>query len=216
LIRTSLTSVSSISSFSLIDTFSVNPGLRGTFPWLSTIAANYDQYCLNSLSLEYVNAAPATRQGFIYMVPDYDVYDGAPSTPQGAMNQMGSKSMPVWTSGSISLVMGAAMSVGPRRFIRQAASSRDQSLTDVAKIHVFYSDLTSTDALPGQLWINYDVTLFAPQMIPSTLVNRSSINFDSTAKSVFVSAGFPVEPFLPWACGCYHECIEEFHCRPNL
>jgi hypothetical protein len=136
------------------------------------------------MSFQYVNAAPATRQGFMYMVPDYDVYDAAPSTPQGAMNQMGSVSTPIWSSVSMPLRIQAAMAIGPRRFIRQVASGRDQSLCDVALVHIFYSDLSSTDPLPGQVWVDYDIELFAPQMIPSVVTARTVTEFDDVTSTL--------------------------------
>jgi hypothetical protein len=120
----------------------------------------------------------------MYMVPDYDVYDAAPSTPQGAMNQMGSVSTPIWSSVNMPLRIQAAMAIGPRRFIRQVASGRDQSLCDVALVHIFYSDLSSTDPLPGQVWVDYDIELFAPQMIPSVVTARTVTEFDNLNATV--------------------------------
>jgi hypothetical protein len=113
------------------------------------------------------------------MVPDYDVYDGPPTTPQGAMNQMGSVSTPIWQSCSCQIRPQAAMALGPRRFVRQADSGRDLTVTDCGKLHVFYSDLDSSNALPGQIWVNYSITLFAPQKIPQQVQTRKVTKFNN-------------------------------------
>jgi hypothetical protein len=95
--------------------------------------------------------------------------------------------------------MGAAMSVGPRRFVRQGFSARDQSLTDVAKVHTFYSDISDTEALPGQIWVSYDITLYAPQMVPAVLQGRDVTQpvegdtvFTATSNGTFPLVALPL------------------------
>lgn len=167
LIKANLSGPIAVSTFQRVQTIDVNPGLVASFPWLSTIARNYDQYAVNSCCYEYVNAAPATKQAMVYMVPDYDVTDAPPASALEAMNQMGSISTPVWIGCKMALRIPAAMSIGPRRFIRQGVTNRSLILTDVAKVHVFISDTINTDAIAGQIWVDYDITFFAPQMIPA-------------------------------------------------
>lgn len=65
------------------------------------------------MKLCYVNAAPATREGMIYIVPDFDVYDGVPDTSIEAMNQLNARSGPIWSCLEVPVNKQALMSVGP-------------------------------------------------------------------------------------------------------
>ena len=54
-------------------------------------------------------------------------------------------------------------------------------LTDVAKIHLCYSDSPDTTSIPGQLWVNYRIKLYVPQMVPAI---RSTVGFSSTGEHI--------------------------------
>lgn len=147
----------------------INPGLSDSFPWLSTLAANYDQYEVHRIHYEYVPGLSASTTGFMYMVPDYDVTDTEPLGIQQLANQMGAVSTPVWSPINMQVRKKAAMSVGPRRFIRQANTASDNRLSDVAVVRLASSGLTGglADVLPCQVWVSYEITLSAPQILVS-------------------------------------------------
>jgi len=153
-------------NFQRLNSVNVNPGLDSAFPWLSTIAANYDQYEVHHIGYEYVPGLSAVTTGFFYSVPDYDVTDAYPLTPQQALNQLGTSSVAVWKEDSIRLRVPAAMAVGPRRFIRQANTMNDNRLSDVAVMHFFVSGFES-EFLTAQVWVEYDISLYAPQITVS-------------------------------------------------
>lgn len=60
-------------------TFEINPGLVQTFPWLSAIANNYEQWTPNGIVFEYKSTssdyAATTALGSIIMATDYDALD---------------------------------------------------------------------------------------------------------------------------------------------
>lgn len=166
-----------VSSFNLTNTYFINPGLPKTFRWLSTLAQNFDQYVVHSMNVEYVNMAAATTRGMVFMVYDYDVTDAAPMLDSDMMNQYGACSGPVWAPLKMQLDPKSAMSLGPRRFIRTQSGDRAVATCDIAKLHVGFE----TDAISvplGQLWIEYDITLFVPQVRPTASlqsIDRKSV-----------------------------------------
>jgi hypothetical protein len=179
--------------FSVTNTFYLNPGLRDSFPWLSTLAQNFDQYMVHSLQIDYVNSAAATLSGFIYMVYDYDVDDGVPTTAQEMMNQLGAVSCPLWQPVSMKCVPKAAMSLGPRRFIRTVMTDRELVTTDVAKLHMgFAAGSGATGVTLGQVWVSYDISLLVPQIRPTdslpsrkhTLIKHTSPSATSLSNNV--------------------------------
>ena len=58
--------------------FAVNPGVSGTFPWLSQIAQNYESYVFDKLEFEYQNAVGSTAIGTVMLAVDYDASDPPP------------------------------------------------------------------------------------------------------------------------------------------
>lgn len=166
-------------------TFEINPGKPQSFPWLSTIARNYDQYSVESLRVHYINSAPATRQGFIYMVPDFDVSDARPQSSTEMMNQLNAVSTPVWTSVSTTINKDAMMALGPRRFLSSQVKDNDQRASDVCKIHV-YNNVASSEPLNGQIWLEYKITLYAPQITSSLSPAATKSSHTDTSLSTYV------------------------------
>lgn len=184
-----LPSVAGNPTFKIQDTLAINPGNPLCFPWLSTIAKNYEQYSVGEMRFEYVNSAAATTSGFLYMVADYDVYDSIPQTAQEMMNQYKAVSTPVWAGISMPINPRAAMGLGTRRWVRPGGlvSARDLSLTDVGKVHIASDQAPAVASLGltnqasvtiGQLWISYAITFYTPQTVPSVRMTRSVAALD--------------------------------------
>jgi len=164
--------------FVLAKTYALQPGLQRSFPWLSAIAQRYDQYKVHSLIYEYVNTSSAVRDGMIMMSPDYDAYDPAPENAREALSRLGARSGPVWQAFSLDLAVGAANALGKRRFTRKVRSARDLVVTDVGNMHICVDGLTTTTALSGQIWVNYDFEFFAPQYEPDTASAKDTATYE--------------------------------------
>lgn len=70
--------------------FEINPGNSSTFPWVSPIALQYEQYKPLGMIFEFKATASelstSTNLGSVMMATDYDVSDGAYATKQQMMN----------------------------------------------------------------------------------------------------------------------------------
>lgn len=69
-----------------VNSYTVQPGLSSTFPWLSKVAQLYERYRVENIEFYYkprVSAfAVAGQSGKVMMACDYDVLEAAPSTIQ--------------------------------------------------------------------------------------------------------------------------------------
>jgi len=66
--------------------YPINPGQASTFPWLSTIAKQYEKYVIERLAFIYKKEvseyATAGQTGKVIMSVDYDAADAPPATKQ--------------------------------------------------------------------------------------------------------------------------------------
>jgi len=85
-----------------VSQYSINPGLFGTFPWLSKIAGRYEQYKFESIRFEFVSSKPSTAAGRVTLAYDYDASDSAPTTKQQILSYRDFSTDSIWKSSSCS------------------------------------------------------------------------------------------------------------------
>lgn len=152
-----------------INKYPINPGLFSSFPWLCSIASQFDQWkpngmvvCVNSLSSSY---SGTSSLGTVVIATDYDVLD------EPYANKIEMENSQFATSGNTAMSL-----IHP---IECLASQRSQPL-----YYTRTTDVTSTDSLRffdlgnvyvatagcsanqvvGELWISYDFTFYKPQL----------------------------------------------------
>jgi len=73
-------------NFQNIYTLPCNPGQSSTFPWLNTIAKNYEKYCFRELTFffkpEVTEYTVNVNTGKVILSADYDASDAPPATKQ--------------------------------------------------------------------------------------------------------------------------------------
>lgn len=185
-----IASISNTNSFAATK-YTINPGLSGTFPWLSIQAAQWQQYRFHRLRFRYVTRAPTSESGSLILSPDYNVSDATPSTEQAASNTMDAVEDAVWKSLTCTLDPRAMFPLGPRKQIRQGNVSGDLTTYDAGKIFVCTVG-SSTNAI-GKLWVDYDVELFVPQTSGSgTATSSSSFYARASALALTTTVAAPV------------------------
>jgi hypothetical protein len=78
--------------------YTVNAMASTTFPWLATIAKNYDMYRFKRLRFVYVPMCPTSTSGRTAIIYDPDSADPLPLDPPGLSNMSCSAEGPVWGS----------------------------------------------------------------------------------------------------------------------
>lgn len=142
-----------------VKSYAINPAQSTTFPWLSSLARNFDQYRIKTLVVRFESAAPATENGRVFMAFDYDPQDPPPSSKGEFMSYRGATSDAVWTSGSVSLT---GPRLGKAFYTRPGQVVGDVRLFDAANLLVSTSGV-SNGLLCGELYIDYTMELVNPQ-----------------------------------------------------
>lgn len=160
----------------------LNPGIIATFPWLSTIAQNYETYMFRKVKLCYYTRTGSTTAGSVVMAPDYDAADSSPPTEQIMSTYSDVVEDAPWKNIDCSLRPGAMHPDGKRKFIRTEAlaNNLDIKTYDAANLYVFTVDSTAAAAW-GKVWIEYDVVLHTPQSLTSLPVGLAGGRFSGQA-----------------------------------
>lgn len=183
--RELITSVTGSTTFTAANTFSINPGLVASFPWLSTQAAGWEQYKFHKLKYCYYTRCATSVPGSVLLVPDYDAADTAPLTEQIASSYRDVVEEVPWVE-EFSCVLDPAAMAEPanRKYIRTGplASNLDVKTYDAGNLFLCTVDGTAVNW--GKLWVEYDVELFVPQLPPSGLANNSGSLVNSSGTGV--------------------------------
>jgi hypothetical protein len=167
--------------------YPINPGLNSTFPWLSTLAQNFEEYKFNGLLFEYVSMSAdwnGSNQsiGAVVMSTDYDSSDLDFSSRQ----QMENADYADSTRANESLLHPCECSPVERPtevgYVRIGAvpSSADVKMYDLGKFQIAVDGFHDSTTVVGELWVSYDITLFKKQ-INSTL--NWALSYNTTLAS---------------------------------
>lgn len=172
--REFLQDVTGSTAFTLSN-FSINPGQSSTFPFLSLIAANFEQYEFLGLVYEFKTTSATavsstnTALGVVVMSTNYDVQDPNFSSKQ----QM--EAYQYTTSSVPSCSMIHPVECNPRMntlsnmYIRTGSvpSGADQRFYDLGNFQIATVGMQAAATI-GELWVSYSVRLLRPK-IPTPL-----------------------------------------------
>jgi len=161
-----------------IQGFSINPGLEGTFPWLSIIAQNFEVYELLGLVFEYkatsaiaVNSTN-TALGTVILSTEYDSIN----PPFASKQEMEAHEFTVATSPAESVIHGVEcaprMGVLDKAYLRSSTppEGTDIRMYDKGTFYIATQGMQAASVI-GELWVSYHVRLLQPQLVyqPSAL-----------------------------------------------
>lgn len=177
-----------------VGTLQINPGLKSSFPWLSTVSRSWEKYKFHKLHFEYsplVTQYAANASGRIMLLADYDALDSPPQSKQTMLDsEPVAKCVPA---------KSCVLRLNPRelndevdwRFIRKGSipPSADLRLYDVGQLYIGRAD-SPTEARCGELWVDYDVEfsvavteheeLLTPRNVLAGYGKRNGWNTDSS------------------------------------
>jgi len=152
-----------------IQTLSINPGLPGIFPWLSSIARNYENYHFKKLVFSFQTQAPTTTPGTFMIAVDYDARDTAPTNKQTMMSYQSSVRTAPWQEVS-HVSTPSNLSKYKSYFVRTGPAP---SNTDIKTYDTGFAAIASqgvpADLDIGEIYIDYVVTFYTPQYLPTTV-----------------------------------------------
>jgi len=149
--------------------FSINPGLPGLFPWLSSFARSFESYKFNSLSFEWRTTSPTSSSGKVILSVDWDASDSTPASKIEQMQERTKADGVSWMSFKLNCDRADLLKL-PQRYIRTGSvSSTDVKLYDVGNfIAATVMGATNT----GELHVEYDVELITPNPTPAPVSGK--------------------------------------------
>lgn len=171
--REFISDISGSTAFTLTQ-FPINPGLGTTFPWLSSVASNYEEYAIRGMVFEFKSTSADalnstnTALGTVIMCTNYNVL----RAPCGSKIEMENHEYTTSTKPSESCVHPIECAVGenPLRVLYTrtgAIGTGDQRMYDLGLFQIATVGMQAA-AVIGELWCTYDIELLKP-MLPSAL-----------------------------------------------
>jgi len=162
--------ISGSTAFTLTS-YPINPGLGSLFPWLSLCAAQFEEYELLGMLVEYKSTSAValnstnTALGTVVMATNYDTYDTLFSNKQ----QM--EAYEFSTSAAPSQSMLHPIECKPKanvlgnKFVRlgNVPSGADQRFYDVGNFQLATVGMQAASVI-GELWVTYHVRFHKPKL----------------------------------------------------
>lgn len=170
--REYLGDVLSTTSFA-VQSFPLNAGLVATFPWLGTIAGNWEQYCIRGMVFEYrtisatsLTSGSSTGMGAVIMATAYDSVNPNFSTKAQMENHEYSTS--AVPSKTFMHPIECARGETPVNclYVRTGSpvSGTDLRLYDLGNFQIATQGMPHAGDAIGELWVTYDIELLKPQL----------------------------------------------------
>jgi len=170
--REYLGDINATTTFTL-QSFNINPGLRTTFPWLSSVAQSFEQYRIQGMIFEFkslasdavLSTSTSSALGSVIMATQYDALDTAFTSKFNMENyQFACSSKP-----SISFIHPIECARNQTSiselYIRNGAVSGDLRLYDLGVFNIATVGMQASSGVCGELWLTYEVQLFKPKLI---------------------------------------------------
>lgn len=154
-----------------LQSFKIQPGLPGSFPWLAQIAANFEKWCLRGCIYEFKSTSADalnstnTALGMVIMATQYNSL-----APNFTMkSQMENHQYCTATKPSLSMIHPIECSRGETPvsclYTRSGSvpTNADGRLYDFGNFQIATIGMQAA-AVIGELWVTYDVELLVPQL----------------------------------------------------
>jgi len=186
--------ITSATAFTVRHQYDINPGLSYTFPWLSTIASQFQEYRIKGMVFHYVPTSgmynsTSSALGSVMIQTSYRSVDAAPTSKIEMLNEY-------WaTESSPAEAFCHPIECDPKenpfniQYVRTGSlpSGENQLMYDLGRTFVAVSGVSNSTTVLGDLWVTYEVELKKPVVV-STVSNVLQV---CTVSSV---AGFNPAP----------------------
>lgn len=151
--------------------FIINPGLSTTFPWLSKIARQFDQWEPHGIVFEYRSTSSeyngsSQSLGTVILATDYDVVDSPYLNKVQAENS--DYAMSVKSSDCAVHGVECALDERPTPILFTRTANRpsgtDPRLYDLGNFQLCTQGMSVADVTLGELWVSYDITFYKKQI----------------------------------------------------
>lgn len=178
-----------------VNTFQVNPGLVGSFPWLSRIAGNYESYVFENLRFHYGTEASTASTGSLIMSLDYDPSDSAPTTKMQALTYRGAVRSSPWAP-CLHTSIREDLTKRKTYYVRAGGLTPglDVTLYDTGNLYVITVGQGAATVI-GELWVEYDIRLMTPRSLSAgggnAVWSRYSVGPTNATLAVYNAGNLP-------------------------
>jgi hypothetical protein len=169
----------------------INPGMAVTFPWLSAIAGNFQQYRVRGMVYHYVptsgSAVASTNNalGSVMMQTSYRASDLPPTAKVTMLNEYWSnEAMP---SEAFAHPIECNPDENPFniQYVRQKAVPTEDNrlLYDLGTTYVAVQGQQISDVILGDLWVTYEIELKKPVIESNVISQGEYVGFNCTGNT---------------------------------
>lgn len=161
-----------------VQSLDLNPGLESSFPWLSQVAANYEQYCMHQLIFTFVSSVSSFETdtgvtGDILMLHQANEEDRVPQEAWMMKNTHGVVSGQVIDNLLCGIECDPAKTAGDDiKYVRYEGIDETKDKSKYDKGRLVIATANCPDQLAGnkigELWCSYTVTLSIPKVVTAT------------------------------------------------
>jgi len=199
--REYITDVTSAENFTVDLTVPLNPGLASSFPWLSTIAQQYQEYTWKGVIFEYVStsgdvvASSNTALGTVMMSTQYRSTNPTFTSKQQMLNEYFA------TDGKPSECFCHPIECNPRenpynvQYVRTGPvpPGEDAKSYDLGIMYLAAQGMQAGSVDVGELWVTYEVELRKP-ILSGALDNAGEFAIYSNTTGVAAATPFGTQP----------------------
>jgi len=173
------------------EAYPINPGSTKTFPWLSKIAVNFDQWKPNGIIFEFKSTSStfngaSQALGVVVAATDYDVLDPLYATKVEMETADYSNSC----KASDNLMHGIECEAKERPdsvfFVRRPEGTSDSlRFYDLGNFQIATKGMSTANVVLGELWVTYDITFYKKQLSSTPLVSCAQVYTANSTHSDF-------------------------------
>lgn len=181
-----------------METVTVNPGLSDSFPWLASVAENFESYEFKNVHFKYKSICTGeptsiTNIGTVVLFPQYNVAQQQPLNKQTAESFHDSTSFRPTANGRCFI---KSELLKARRYVRTERDTYlnnvDLRLYDLCNFVIGTQDNPADNTVVGELWCYYEVVLYNPRLPPLPIDVPQYWNFQITSSDTTVSNTYPL------------------------
>jgi len=160
------------------NSFVINPAKADVFPWLSSIAINYDKYRIRRMTVHLNSMQPTSVAGKMGIAYDPDSTDDLPADRAEVYAMFKHVEGPLWQSLSFDVP------VSRQEKFCNTHTAVDSKLIDEGMVVIFSDLVTATSAALCDVIVDYDVELLDPQQALFSTMTISLAGISSTGGQV--------------------------------
>jgi hypothetical protein len=144
--------------------YQCNPAQEHHFPLLSRIASAFESYIFTKLEFYYQPAVSTSTAGRIALCPDYDPADDNSTLDKTSLLSFeDAGSFPLWQPG---IIRCSPRNLRKRKeyYTRRNTSTTTTEIRQTDALRLWVVIDSAASAHIGELWVNYDITFFTPQI----------------------------------------------------